>query len=53
MNKTRVKFRAKASLEIQIGYLVKDKKYKNHHKVVSGDKKSEYCVSLLEMIEII
>jgi len=46
----RVQFRLTDTNEIQIGYLVKDKEYKNGYKVVSGDKKSSYAISLLDMI---
>ena len=51
MFKKRVKFRLKGSDEIQIGCLVKDDDYKNKLKVMSADKKSGYCISLLDMIE--
>ena len=51
MLKKRVKFKTNGSNEIQIGYLVKDSGYKNKLKVVSADKKSGYCISLLDMIE--
>ena len=51
MLKKRVKFKIKGTNEIQIGYLKKDSGYKNKLKIVSADKKSAYCVSLLEMIE--
>ena len=51
MTKTRVKFRVTGSNEIQIGYLVKDDGYKNKYKVITIDKKSGYCISLLDMIE--
>lgn len=47
----RVKFRVIGSDEIQIGYFVKDKGYKNKFKVMSADKKSGYCISLLDMLE--
>ena len=51
MFKKRVKFRISGSNEIQIGYLVKDSGYKNKFKVVSADKSTGYCISLLDMIE--
>ena len=53
MFKKRIKFSLKGDDEIQIGYFVKDKYYKNGYKVVFGDKKSSYCISLLGMIESI
>lgn len=49
--KKRVKFTVKDSDEIQIGYLVKDKNYKNHIKVISPNKNESWCISLLSSIE--
>jgi tricorn protease-like protein len=53
MFKTRVRFRVKGQTEIQLGNLVKDKHYKNGYKIVSMDKKSCYCVSLLDLLVVI
>lgn len=50
-SKTRVKFRLKGSDEIQLGFLEKNKEYKNKYRVLSMDKKSGYCISLLDMLE--
>lgn len=51
MFKKRVKFSLFGSPLIQIGYLVKDRKYTNKFKVVSANKRSAYCISMLSMIE--
>lgn len=51
MFKKRIVFKVKGQDNIQIGYLVKDLQYTNNYKVVTVDKKSSYCVSLLSMIE--
>ncbi len=51
MSRERVKFKVKGLSEIQIGYLVKDKLYKNRLKVISADGKSSWCISLLKKLK--
>ena len=49
MLKTRVKFMISGTNEIRIGYLKKDKLYKNGFKVVSD--KTSYGIQLLSLLE--
>ena len=51
MRKTRVKFTTIGSDEIQIGYLIKDKSYKNYYKVETVSGKYSFCISLLKELE--
>lgn len=50
MFKTRVKFRAKGSDILQMGYLVKSKEY-GGFKVKSADGKSGYAIELLDILD--
>lgn len=49
--KTRVKFRVTGSINIQIGYLVKNKNLKNDYSVISSNGKSRFAIGVLDILE--